>query len=200
MNCNKVSNLLSPYMDGELLGFEHRLIHQHISRCAECSAEYEELLHMKRLLAAMRLHEPSRSLAPSIVQRVSQAAEQTSSVGLGDWRMTIPNLRSRPQFYSPMIGLGVGIGFFGLLLWAHPTSQVGATEGSHRSLVFELANLTQDEPAPHVSDLTNGLMREAAPRPVSFERRYPVDLPDFPASVRRQRPMSSGFTTTAIYR
>ena len=44
MNCNKVSNLLSAYMDGELLGFEHRLIHQHISRCAECSAEYEELL------------------------------------------------------------------------------------------------------------------------------------------------------------
>ena len=200
MNCNKVSSLLSAYMDGELLGFEHRLIHQHLTRCAECGAEYEELLHMKRLLAAMRLREPSRSLAPAIVQRVSQEAEQIATVSIGDWRLPIPSLRSRPQYYSPMIGLGVGIGFFGLLLWAHPTNQAGAMEGSHRLLVFERANLTQDEPPPHVSELTNGLMREAAPRPVSFERRYPVDLPDFPVAVRRQRPMSSGFTTTAIYR
>ena len=66
MNCNKVSQLLSAFMDGELLGYEHRLIHQHLQRCSECRVEYEELLQMKRLLSAMRVCEPCHQLAANI--------------------------------------------------------------------------------------------------------------------------------------
>src|SRR3954454_22477611 len=80
VNCNKVSHLLSAFMDGELLGYEHRQIHHHLQQCVDCRTEYDELLQMKRLLAAMRLREPDKKLAASIVQRVA-AEPEPASVG-----------------------------------------------------------------------------------------------------------------------
>ena len=199
MNCNKVINLLSAFMDGELLGYEHRLIHQHLQRCGDCRTEYDELLHMKRLLAAMRLRDPGQRLAASIVQRVAMGSTDPVMVGFGDWRVPIPGFRARPLFYSPIIGLGLGLTFFGLLFWAYPTSRAGLADSGHRSLVFEQANLARDEPPPHVGELTNGLMREAAPRPAAFETRYPVDLPDFPLAARQPRRAQVPVITTGLY-
>ena len=126
--------------------------------------EYEELLQMKRLLAAMRLRDPGKQLAASIVQRIAMEAAEPASLTIGDWRLPMPALRSRPLLYSPIIGLSLGLTFFGILFWAHPTAPAGAMEGSHRALVFEQANLTADEPPPPMAELTNGLMRESAPR------------------------------------
>ena len=122
MNCNKVSNLLSAFMDGELMGYEHRLIHQHLQRCSQCNSEYEELLQMKRLLAAMRLREPGRRSAASIVERVQMESADPITVGFGKWRVTISGLRGRPQYLSPILGLGAGIAFFGLLVWSRSAS------------------------------------------------------------------------------
>src|SRR5690349_20833433 len=84
VNCNKVSHLLSAYMDGELLGYEHRLIHQHLQHCPDCRVEYEELLHMKRLLSAMRVCEPCPQLASNIVRRVSSEEAAQTGNRLGD--------------------------------------------------------------------------------------------------------------------
>ena len=200
MNCNKVSNLLSAFMDGELLGHEHRLIHHHLQSCADCRSEYEELLHMKRLLAAMRLREPGQRLAVSIVERVSLEGANPAAVDLGPWRVQVPALRANPLFFSPMIGLGVGLTFFGILLWSHPTRPPVEADGSHRSLVFELANPTRDEPPPRVQELTNGLMREAAPRPAAYEPRYPMEVPDFPLASRMRHPIPVRFVTAGMYR
>lgn len=200
MNCNKVSNLLSAFMDGELLGYEHRLIHQHLQRCAECQAEYEELLQMKRLLAAMRLKYPNKRLATSIVQRIELEADEPAAVGFGNLRVPIPAFRSRPLVYSPIIGLGLGLTVFGLLFWTHPPPSAAATEGGHRSLVIEPANLTRDELPPRVSELTNGLMRESASRPAVFERRYAEDLPDFPIAVRPSQRAPASVINISFYR
>src|SRR5450432_4196251 len=58
VNCRKVSHFLSAYIDGELPGVEHRLIHEHLTRCEECRAEQEGLLYTKRMVSRLRLKEP----------------------------------------------------------------------------------------------------------------------------------------------
>ncbi len=187
MNCNKVSNLLSAFMDGELLGHEHRLIHQHLQQCSDCRIEYDELLQMKRLLAAMRLREPGQRSAAAIARRVSQAEFEEASVGLGDWRLSIPALRSRPAVYSPMIGIGVGLTFFGMMFWAHPTGSPASARTGQGELQFQAADTARDEPPPRIGELTNGLLREGVTQPASFEPSYPDNLPDFPLGAGRQR-------------
>lgn len=205
MNCNKVSHLLSAFMDGELLGYEHRQIHHHLQQCADCRTEYDELLQMKRLLAAMRLREPGKRLAASIVQRVA-AESEPASVGIGNWRIPVPAMAPRAAAYTPFVGLGVGLAVFGLMVWASPSNSTRAAMAGQRGLEFEPAVMAKDEPlprsepAPHVGELTNDLMRDAAPQPAAFEPRYPDNLSDFPMSARRVGPMRSSLRTTALFR
>jgi hypothetical protein len=192
-------------MDGELLGYEHRQIHHHLQQCIDCRTEYEELLQMKRLLAAMRLQEPGKRLAASIIQRVAAEVEP-ASVGIGNWRISVPAMPPRAIAYTPFVGLGVGLAVFGLMFWASPSNMTKAAVAGHRGLEFEPAIIAKDEPppraepAPHVEDLTNGFMRDAAPQPAAFEPRYPDNLSDFPLSVHRVGSMRHSLRMTAMYR
>ena len=200
MNCNKVSHLLSAYIDGELLGYEHRLIHQHVQRCSECSAEYEELLQMKRLLSAMRVCEPGKNLAANIVQRVTARESRTAAASLGAWRTSFPSFSARPLAFSPIVGLGVGLTLVGFCFWARPASPTNAAAGRHSQIEFEPAIVSRDEPPRQFGELTNGLMREGAPHPVSFDPRYTDDLSDFPLAARRSPRMRRSIMTTSYLR
>lgn len=51
MKCEKLSMLISPYLDGELEGRSAKILGEHLSVCAECSEELEAL---KRLDAEIR--------------------------------------------------------------------------------------------------------------------------------------------------
>lgn len=73
VNCRKVSNLLSAYMDCELPGVEQLMIRDHLKACESCCDEYESLLFTKRLLCGLRMKEPAESLESRI--RRSVAAE-----------------------------------------------------------------------------------------------------------------------------
>lgn len=70
MNCRKVTHLLSAYIDGELQGVEHRQIHEHLAGCSECAQEHRGLVQMKRMLASMRVREPSADLPQRILSHV----------------------------------------------------------------------------------------------------------------------------------
>ncbi|HLJ57743.1 MAG TPA: zf-HC2 domain-containing protein [Chthonomonadaceae bacterium] len=191
MNCNKVRNLLSAYMDGELLGYEHRLIGQHLQRCFDCRTEYEELLQMKRLLGAMRVHDPGQQRAAAILQRCAADAQAARGVQFGEWRLSVPRLRTSGPLFTPIMGLGAGLACFGLIMMSHPAAPVSAN-AVRGTLVFEPANLARDEPpAPNVSELTNGLMRESGPRPAGYEPHYSIDLPNYPPRPRLTRRASS---------
>jgi predicted anti-sigma-YlaC factor YlaD len=200
VNCNKVSHLLSAFMDGELLGYEHRLIHHHLQRCADCRTEYEELLQMKRLLAAMRVREPGQRLADAIVQRVSDAESARAGVRAVDWKRTISGLHERPLVFSPIVGLGVGIAFFGMLFSAHPPPSSATGASARTTLEFATADTTHDELPQHVGELTNGLMRETVTRPVTFEARYSDDLPDFPLRGHQSPHMRAPVSTVSFFR
>ncbi|MCS6777961.1 MAG: zf-HC2 domain-containing protein [Chloroherpetonaceae bacterium] len=76
MNCRYVQQRLSAYIDGELSGFEHRIVRQHLSGCPECAAEHQGLLTTKRLISSLRAHEPPRELPERIFSAI--AAEEAA--------------------------------------------------------------------------------------------------------------------------
>ena len=70
MNCRKVNNSLSAYVDGELTGVEHQLIKQHLQACTECHEEFEGIVQMKRILSNVKVHTPRPELAGRILETV----------------------------------------------------------------------------------------------------------------------------------
>lgn len=71
MNCQKVQNLISAYLDGELAGHEMLLVRYHLSGCGECSGEYESLLTIRRAFGKLRPKRPSDDLAARICSQLS---------------------------------------------------------------------------------------------------------------------------------
>ena len=61
MNCGRVSNQLSAYVDRELTGAEMLQIRAHLGACDSCRAEYEALGRIKMMLGRLRTAEPTLS-------------------------------------------------------------------------------------------------------------------------------------------
>ena len=89
MNCRKVNNLLSAYIDGELAGYEYRQIRDHLARCPECLDEYEGLLQTKRLLSRLRVQEAAPELPASILKRIETMDAAESVRGPFGWFDTV---------------------------------------------------------------------------------------------------------------
>ncbi|NLW55765.1 MAG: zf-HC2 domain-containing protein [Firmicutes bacterium] len=62
MNCHRVQNLLSAYLDQELSSEERRLVRNHIFHCPVCSESYEELNKIKYFLG--NLEPPTPEIEP----------------------------------------------------------------------------------------------------------------------------------------
>lgn len=111
MNCRNVLHLLSAYMDGELRGVEHRLVHDHLARCPECDAEYQDLLLTKRLLGRMRLQMPREELSALILQRISAEENRLSQsrlpFGLIRFRQILREALPNPRMLLTSASLGV---------------------------------------------------------------------------------------------
>ena len=87
MNCRKISNLLSAYMDGELPGVEQLMIRDHLKCCDSCREDYESLLFTKRLLCGLKVKHPAESLEGRIRTSIAveQNAQQPKSPVLRGW-------------------------------------------------------------------------------------------------------------------
>src|SRR5262245_34030500 len=66
MVCNRVSNLLSAFLDRELGGYEMLAVQRHLSHCARCRGEHEALAHVRRLLSSL----PAAELRPGSEERM----------------------------------------------------------------------------------------------------------------------------------
>src|SRR5437667_11763584 len=69
MNCGRVSNQLSAYIDRELTGVEMLHIRRHLDDCDPCRSEYEALCRMKTLLGGLRSVEPHPGFVASVLGR-----------------------------------------------------------------------------------------------------------------------------------
>lgn len=66
MNCLRVNQLLSAYIDHELDGGEMLSIRDHLSSCEQCSREYGKLRSTKRILSSLSAKEPESQLVEKI--------------------------------------------------------------------------------------------------------------------------------------
>lgn len=104
MNCRKVNSLLSAYIDSELTGFEQLQIRQHLNACDECTAEYDALLGMKRMVARLRVQAPVPQMLERVLQQVHY--QETES------RFAMPQRRLLPTtlIFSRAVPTGIALG------------------------------------------------------------------------------------------
>ena len=74
MNCRRVMNLLSAYVDGELTGAEMLEIRRHLSNCEECMKECESLQITKQMVARLRNVAPREDFAAAIMMRLDEVS------------------------------------------------------------------------------------------------------------------------------
>jgi anti-sigma factor RsiW len=72
MNCHRVVNLMSAFVDGELTGAEMLAIRRHITQCPDCSEEYESLKMTKLAVARLRTVVPREDFLACIVRKLGQ--------------------------------------------------------------------------------------------------------------------------------
>ena len=70
MNCHRVTNLLSAYVDGELTGVEMLSIRRHLSDCGECAEEYEAVRFTKMAVVRLATVQPRESFAALILKNL----------------------------------------------------------------------------------------------------------------------------------
>ncbi len=78
MNCEKCSELLLEYMDGELSSGETALVKSHIEACPECLREYEDYAEIRRTASE---HAQAPELSPETVSALARAARKSVSGG-----------------------------------------------------------------------------------------------------------------------
>jgi anti-sigma factor RsiW len=80
MNCGRVSNLLSAYIDRELTGAEMPHLRSHLSDCDDCRAEYEALHRTKMMLGNLRALEPGQEFLAAAMRRMEASGARMSGV------------------------------------------------------------------------------------------------------------------------
>lgn len=74
MNCERVRNLISAYLDQELSPEEYRLIRAHLVTCAACNAELEAETALKEALSGLQSHETPPDFLPGLFARLACAS------------------------------------------------------------------------------------------------------------------------------
>jgi anti-sigma factor RsiW len=72
MNCHRVVNLMSAYVDGELTGEEMLAIRRHMTTCYECAEEHEAVLLMKRAVSNLATARPRQDFAAAILAQLDE--------------------------------------------------------------------------------------------------------------------------------
>ena len=131
MNCHRVGNLLSAYIDGELTGVEMIEIRRHLDGCPGCQNELDDLRAVKRLVGRLHIAQPVADLPGRIYagldnvqpyswlrywsaiwqsgfQRLSPAVAAVTCVFLGMLIFTARTIDEgfearHPQTYAPVV-------------------------------------------------------------------------------------------------
>ena len=143
MNCRKVTHLLSAYIDGELQGVEHRQIHEHLAGCGECAQEHRGLVQMKRMLASMRLREPSADLPQRILAQV-----QTPQTFHAPWFDQL-NRWIQVQGLKPQsLALAASFALGGIIFASYTIDRVDTSDKAVAAQTLTPAQLAQLQAAP----------------------------------------------------
>lgn len=110
MNCRKVQNLISAYVDCELPGMEMLAIRRHLSDCGECRLEYETLLSIKRAFGSLQEKHPAEILASCICEELDHVTPPT-------WEQLAASLQKHLAVFPVRMRLAAaGMSLFAVLL------------------------------------------------------------------------------------
>lgn len=84
MNCHRVVNLMSAYIDGELTGEEMLAIRRHMATCSECAEEHDSLIFTKRAVSNLASARPRADFAAAILAQL-EAVTVPKHQRLMDW-------------------------------------------------------------------------------------------------------------------
>ncbi len=136
MNCSKVQNLLSCYIDRELPGVDMLTIQRHLDECFECRREYHTLLQVKRLLSEMPVVPPSDSLEERLVQQVLATTAPRPA-----WRWMIPRPLLRPLAVAvALAALTLGAWYLGVQARSPMEQNMATTAG----VAYDIDHATLD--------------------------------------------------------
>ncbi len=107
MNCEWSKKNILLYVYNELGDDARYELEQHVSRCADCTGELDELRALHGKLAAFSVQEPSPNLLASSRMRLSEALETTEQGGIWSRLLFAPAMWMRQVRQSP--GLAVAI-------------------------------------------------------------------------------------------
>jgi len=118
MSCEKVRNLLGPYVDGEAAPDARREVEAHVSDCYTCSEEFEHIRKLAVSLGRFRTGSVPSELWTTIEHRLDNQSRV---------RSFFPSVvRSRSLLaIAASIVVVIGLGLFGLP-WGRDSSQVHA--------------------------------------------------------------------------
>lgn len=87
MDCRRIEQLISPYIDGEITAAESAWVSNHLSHCASCQQEYESLIcltsYMKKL-SSYTVSAPS-GFKDLVMQQINNETEVVARVKKSHW-------------------------------------------------------------------------------------------------------------------
>jgi len=81
-NCEAFKGLLVGLLDGELTPDEARQVNEHLTRCAACRAEYEQLRETSGKLTAISFREPDDAVLAQVWKSPYSRLARNTSLGL----------------------------------------------------------------------------------------------------------------------
>jgi len=99
MDCRKIEQLISPYVDGELTRMETDIVRAHLSACPDCQQEYEGLVRLSAVMKSINrdMVPAPASFSAAVMQRIREEekvvplARKTHWWGR-HWRQTVAGI------------------------------------------------------------------------------------------------------------
>jgi len=138
MNCNEIIPLLSPYHDGELSDAQHRLVDEHVSRCASCARKLESLRKLSGLVDQACSPVAPTSLLPRI-----EASLAASNAHAQNWRSLVASRKVVMLLVATAAAVLAGV-----FIWR----LAGEHSHSHAEMVKVFGQFLEEyEQRPHVA-------------------------------------------------
>lgn len=161
MNCSKVQNLISAYVDSELPGVEMLALREHLRDCPECSAEHEYTLKVKRAFGGLRPTTPTPGLTDRIILRIDQVSHTTQEHGLASLRKRLIAYPGQLRFAAAAMGV------FAVLLTLRGGQLYQTIPFPQNELVASLSDADPGRMFPATSNVKYGhLVMAPSPAPI----------------------------------
>jgi anti-sigma factor RsiW len=144
MDCKKVKNLISDYLDERLSAKDKKSFEEHISGCKKCEDELNSFLDSWKIMANYDTPEVGSDFTAKVVHRVHSLKEQQTSLSLWEkfcMAFSLQKVPVVPAFVSILILAGIAMA----LMKGHPTGMIDSPEIRNGEKAEIVRNLKDEE-------------------------------------------------------